>query len=1107
MKLNAIEIMKRGSGHATKLLVLTLAIFVVTTVSVSAEVFLKGNYIEVGIHNAGSFGTAGTQPAGFHGNVGGRLGFVSDYGKDGWAVGSPPFAGGYFLPGAPEEGWAVEWTSPSGSELNFGNFGATGYVRVPVTSLVNTSSGSTQSAVWEGTATSGSEALRVTQNVNFDVDDLFFVINVNLTNTGTSTLHSVEYMRNVDPDQEQPWTGNFATRNWVEFQPPRAASGFRSSLTARPASNTDKALALAEGTTHGFTLGLGTIDPRAVVAASHGFANRDPDSILNVPRQPYYNGPGSYQDSAIVLAYDLGDLAPGQSVSFDYVYILAKEDLALALGTLGAVDILQPTGTISGSDVIFQATTDELDDTEQIEFFVDGSSVGLDNVADTGGVYSVVFDSRAWENGTVTIKAVATFSSGRIVEKTATVTLDNSGPPIAFAEPTASQVFSGDGISIALSLLDSTHTPVRVSFFRETASEGSIFLSEDKEAPFTSSFDVLGLSEDETVVIKAVATDAFGHTSTIQVAGSVQTNSSPVADAGADITVEQENASGASVALSCSGSTDPDGDALTCSWSGPFGNEEGTDVTVLLPPGSSTVSLVATDTKASTSADTVVVTVVDTTPPTVTAPAAVTVEATGSLTVVSLGSASATDLVDGTLVATASTTGPFALGKTDVVWTATDSAGNSASANQTVTVVDTTPPTVTAPAAVTVEATGALTAVTLGSASATDLVDGVLVATASTTGPFTSGETVVVWTATDSAGNSASATQTVTVVDTTPPTITAPAAVTVEATGALTAATLGSASASDLVDGVLATTASTTGPFALSETIVVWTATDSAGNSASANQTVTVVDTTPPTVTAPAAVTVEATDLLTVVSLGSASAIDLVDGSLVATPSTTGPFALGEIAVVWTATDSAGNSASATQAVTVVDTTPPVISLPANVAVTANGVSTSVAIGIATASDIFGPVTITNNAPTAFAPGDTAVTWTATDANGNSSTLTQVVRVKYSFEGFRSPLKEGGKYKRGRTLPIKFQVFDASGSPINSVRATIQLIKLHDGEVSGDPIELESSSAADTGVNFRYTDEQYIYNLNTKMISAGYYQISALLDDGTSHIISVGLVK
>jgi fibronectin type 3 domain-containing protein len=157
------------------------------------------------------------------------------------------------------------------------------------------------------------------------------------------------------------------------------------------------------------------------------------------------------------------------------------------------------------------------------------------------------------------------------------------------------------------------------------------------------------------------------------------------------------------------------------------------------------------------------------TPPTITAPANKTVEATGALTTVTLGTATASDAEDGSLIATASPTGPYTVGTHTITWTVTDSGGLTASATQTVTVRDTTKPTVTAPSNRTVEASGTLTPVSLGTATATDLVDGSVTPVASDTGPFARGVHTITWTATDSHGNIGTATQTVTVVDTTAP--------------------------------------------------------------------------------------------------------------------------------------------------------------------------------------------------------------------------------------------------------------------------------------------------------------------------------------------------
>ncbi len=72
-------------------------------------------------------------------------------------------------------------------------------------------------------------------------------------------------------------------------------------------------------------------------------------------------------------------------------------------------------------------------------------------------------------------------------------------------------------------------------------------------------------------------------------------------------------------------------------------------------------------------------------------------------------------------------------------------------------------PVVTPPADITVTATGETTIVDLGTATAIDFLDGVIIPVADNTGPFTIGTNIVTWSAIDSAGNVGTATQIITV--------------------------------------------------------------------------------------------------------------------------------------------------------------------------------------------------------------------------------------------------------------------------------------------------------------------------------------------------------
>jgi hypothetical protein len=174
------------------------------------------------------------------------------------------------------------------------------------------------------------------------------------------------------------------------------------------------------------------------------------------------------------------------------------------------------------------------------------------------------------------------------------------------------------------------------------------------------------------------------------------TNTPPVADAGDDATVSCAPASGASVTLDGTGSTDADADALTHAWSAAgisFDDPTSATPTATFPVGTTTVTLTVSDGTA-TDADTVTVVVEADEPPTIAAPADVTVEATGPAgQAVALGAATAGDAC-GTPTVANDAPALFPLGTTLVTWTATDGNGGTATDVQSVTVVDTTAPTI-----------------------------------------------------------------------------------------------------------------------------------------------------------------------------------------------------------------------------------------------------------------------------------------------------------------------------------------------------------------------------------------------------------------------------
>ena len=408
------------------------------------------------------------------------------------------------------------------------------------------------------------------------------------------------------------------------------------------------------------------------------------------------------------------------------------------------------------------------------------------------------------------------------------------------------------------------------------------------------------------------------------------------------------------------------------------------------------------------------VTVEDTTPPTVTVPGLITVEgdtlggAADSNTAIAafLAGATASDIVDGNLDTSITNDAPvlFPVGVTVVEFSVTDNAGNTATATSTVTVEDTTPPTVTVPSDITAEATSPAGAAVSFTATANDIVDGVLPTTCTpmSGSTFALGSTLVTCEATDTAANTGQATFNVTVEDTTPPTVTVPGLITVEGdtlggaadSNTAIAAFLAGATASDIVDGNLDTSITNDAPvlFPVGVTVVEFSVTDNAGNTATATSTVTVEDTTPPTVTVPSDITAEATSPAGAAVSFTATANDIVDGVLptTCTPMSGSTFALGSTLVTCEATDTATNTGQATFNVTVEDTVDPVavINTPPNGAtytvgqvVNADYTCTDSGSGIDTCNG-----DVANNTPIDTATtGAKTFTVTATDNAGNTS--------------------------------------------------------------------------------------------------------------------------
>lgn len=163
--------------------------------------------------------------------------------------------------------------------------------------------------------------------------------------------------------------------------------------------------------------------------------------------------------------------------------------------------------------------------------------------------------------------------------------------------------------------------------------------------------------------------------------------------------------------------------------------------------------------------------------------------------------------------------------------------------------------------------------------------------------------------------------------------------------------------------------------------------------------TITVEDNTSPVITCPTDTTIECSESTDPANTGTASATDNCDdGPVVGYSDSVSGSCPTIITRMWTATDESGNSDSCDQIITVQDTTPPVISCPADVVLECPADTSVAANGSATAADNcddWPVITYEDEVIPGVGNNETIIRlWTATDACGNSSSCEQIIVVE-----------------------------------------------------------------------------------------------------------------
>lgn len=217
----------------------------------------------------------------------------------------------------------------------------------------------------------------------------------------------------------------------------------------------------------------------------------------------------------------------------------------------------------------------------------------------------------------------------------------------------------------------------------------------------------------------------------------------------------------------------------------------------------------------------------------------------------------------------------------------------------------------------------------------------------------------------------------------------------------------------------------------------------------------------------------------------------------------------GSHTITLTVTDTGGGSDTDDVVINVVDTTPPLISCPADIVVTLppNSPATSAVVNYpaVTASDGCSSSVSVVSSPASgsvFNVGTTTVNATANDGHGHTASCSFHVTVQYNFAGFFQPISNPPVFNvvnAGRAIPIKFSLSGNKGLNIfapNSPSSGPVACNSSDEAI----VLVDTVTAGGSSLSYDASSDQYVYVWKTESSWAGTCrQLVVTLKDGSIH--------
>ncbi|APG59408.1 HYR domain-containing protein [Christiangramia salexigens] len=590
-----------------------------------------------------------------------------------------------------------------------------------------------------------------------------------------------------------------------------------------------------------------------------------------------------------------------------------------------------------------------------------------------------------------------TISDGNGGTDTAVVTVevsDTEGPSIDCPQPVITDNDAGDcGAIVSFSMPEITDNSGNATIVQT-------------EGPVSGEEFPVG-----TTTVSFTATDDAGNTTDCSFTVTVNDTEAPVVEEMDDIIVSNDSENcGAIVEFGMVGARDNCGLQSVKITEGFVSGSE-------FPVGTTTVTYTVTDVNGNTTTESFTVTVNDTEAPEVSCPENIIINTiTGeAYAVVTFEDATTTDNCEASVEQTG---GPasgsqFPIGTTTVTFTATDAAGNTTECSFTVTVEDNEDPTLECPSPITQNVDAGECGAVVEFTIPQGFDNSGEVSVEQTAGPasgevFPVGTTTITFTATDASGNTTECSFTVTVNDDEAPIAEDMSNIVVNSDPGVCGAVVeyGVVGAKDNcgLESVEVTEGPASGEtFPVGTTTVTYTVTDVNGNTTTESFTVTVNDTEAPEVSCPENIIINTItgEAYAVVTFEDATTTDNCEASVEQTggPASGSQFPIGTTTVTFTATDAAGNTTECSFTVTVEDNEDPTLECPSPITqnVDAGECGAVVEFTIPQGFDNSGEVSVEQTAGPAsgevFPVGTTTITFTATDASGNTTECSFTVTV------------------------------------------------------------------------------------------------------------------